>query len=124
MGIRLQTSKSVFCLLIDVVYTTDHITKYKRIKISCSPELLTEKGVHGDYGYGFSLVARSGGGHNKRATIKRSITRLRIGPGTAATATAVVSCRGSLHTARHRHPLLLHYYYRIVSYRMRVPVCM
>jgi hypothetical protein len=28
-----------------------------------------EKGVHGDYDYGFSFVARSGGGHNKRATI-------------------------------------------------------
>jgi len=39
------------------------------VRFNRSPELLTEKGVHGDYGYGFSPVARSGVGHNKRATI-------------------------------------------------------
>lgn len=74
-----------------------------------SPELLTEKGVHGDYGYGFSLVARSGGGHNKRATIKRSITRLGIRPAaTAADARLVAD-----HFAR-RATDIVYYYCRML----------
>lgn len=56
-----------FLFIVVVVYLLYYICFF--VRFNRSPELLTEKGVHGDYGYGFSPVARSGVGHNKRATI-------------------------------------------------------